>query len=180
MRILAIDPSLGKIGIAVIAEGRYERSYTFSTDPDQDLATRLKLIGDHFRGITDPYDIVVIEQPDVFARRGTFAFKNLASIMLLMTALGTIVASLNDRYKVFLFLVSEWKGHENKRTTQEDALREAGQKLNTHESDATMMGLAYIKRGPLVMQTREAVKTGEIKLRSGPGKNFLRRRYFRR
>ena len=177
MRILAIDPSLAKIGIAIVKDGQYERSYTFSTNADDPLDKRLKEIGDHFRNIDEPFDKVIIEQPDVFARKGRYNIKNLASIMLLMTALGTIVGSLQDRYEVFLFLVSEWKGGCNKKTTQLEALAVAGKKLNTHESDAVMMAITFEQRGKFVMERREVKKSGDFHLRAGTGRSFMKRRY---
>lgn len=150
MKLLSIDPSISEIGICELKDGEYVNSYTFKTLSEDALEDRLDKIALHFREIKDGFDYVLIEQPDVFMRVGSFSVLNVKSIQMLMMAIGVIYGSLVIKHKVVFVTVKDWKGNSGKKVIQMIASRKSGRKLNTHEADAFMMAMnweRYIKIG---------------------------------
>jgi len=174
MRILAIDPSLVNIGIAEIHNGKYKKSYTFRTDKRKNVLERLKEIYEHFNGLEGKYNCVVVEEAGNFVRMGTYGVRNMDSIQLLMLATGTIVGSLLGKYPVEFMRVKDWKGNTPKAVTQSMARHLTNKKLNTHESDATIMGINFCKSKLIKKWTANAKK----KKAANP-KELQASRYFR-
>jgi len=102
-------------------------------------------INSHFKQISDKFDVVLIEEPAAFVRQGAYGIKNLVPIHKLMMSMGAIIGALSDRYKVVLVKVSDWKGTGKKVDTQLIAKDITGKKLNTHESDALVMSLNWLR-----------------------------------
>ena len=156
MRILSVDPSIVDIGVARIEDGQYLSSFTLRTDNTDDLETRLCEIAQAFESYQG-FDVVVIELPEarVYTRSGLSGRKNMRSLQLLHLAIGAIVGGLAAKSaQINFFPVQEWKGTEDKRITQHNARMLTGRKLNTHEADATMMGLRWYKRQLLTAPMR--------------------------
>lgn len=159
MRILSVDPSLVNIGVARIEDGQFLSSFTLRTKPDEALEDRLCEIAQAFESYRN-YDIVVIELPvaQVYSRSGTRGQKNMRSMQMLHLAIGAIVGGLTRTprtTKVVFFPVNEWKGKEDKRVTQHEARMVTGKKMNSHEADATIMGLRWYKRQLLTANMRD-------------------------
>lgn len=143
MRILSIDPSICRIGIAVTKDGTYIESRTFNIEGGDDIIKRLSEITVRIAGIDGDYDVVLIEMPGQQMRMGDYAIKNVRSIQLLMMAIGAIAATLLWRYKVEFVPVQAWKKTKGKTPTKMIAYSRAGRALNEHESDALVMALNW-------------------------------------
>ena len=75
--------------------------------------------------------------------------------------MGTIIGALSDRYKVVLVKVSDWKGKGKKIDTQLIAKDVTGKKLNTHEADALVMALNWLRFVRYKMAIRNAKTTNQ-------------------
>jgi len=139
MKILSIDPSIQHVGVAIIKNKKYMDSYTIHTKASEKLEDRLKRISDHFAGLEEQFDIVLIEEADAFMRIGDYSIKNVRPVQLLMMATGVIIGSLINRYRIELVPVKDWKGKTQKKWTQIIVQHQVGKKLNDHESDAFLM-----------------------------------------
>lgn len=148
MRLLSIDPSIVNIGIAILIDGHYDSSHTFHTKSSQPFSDRLQAIQGHILSVLqDPPDIALIEYPDAFVRFGRRAILNIPSLQMLHVTIGLIFGSisLQSKCQIHFVKVSEWKGREPKESTQAIAKYLAKKDLNTHESDALVMGMRWAK-----------------------------------
>ena len=148
MRVLSVDPSITRIGIAFIEDGQYVESHTFKTQETDRIEDRLLAITQHFHALLEQADfsVALIELPGTFVREGMFGPQNIGSLALLHMSIGTIVGSMSVwKLRVEFCKVAEWKGSDKKIVTQHQVRTLTGKKLNTHEADATMMGMRWMQ-----------------------------------
>ena len=146
MRILSIDGSINDIGIALIEDGKYIDSYTYHSTATDTKEVKLSKIAIHFRNYDYEYDIAITELPDSFVRFGKFGIKNFKSLQSLHMAIGSIVGAISLCEKPVIFITPrEWKKRGSKIMTQLVVKQITGKSFNTHESDAILMGIVFMK-----------------------------------
>lgn len=160
MLLLSIDPSITAIGVAILNGIAYQDSYTLRTKPTDSTEDRLRIIQDHFKQLKIEYsrfDCIVIEYPDSFVRQGAVGVKNFKALQLLHVAIGTIFGTLVGEYGGIVHFVkpSQWKGWKHKTQTQQLAKYYTPKKLNSHEADATIMGIWKAKDMKWKQQIRQ-------------------------
>ena len=144
MKILSIDPSITTMGVAILEDRKVLKAYTFKTNPKDELEDRVKQIAEHFNSLQGlAVDVVLIEMPGTFMRRGEYAMKNVKSIQMLMLAIGVIAGTLSQYFDVQFVSVKEWKGSTKKEVTKMIAESLTDALHNEHERDAYMMAVNW-------------------------------------
>jgi len=132
-KIVAIDPSINNIGIAIDHDGKLNCFTIHSkgrTDIEKARYIANKII-ENFVFSIGHYDIY-LETPDSWTRSG----KNVQSLMKLSMSIGAIIGALRD-FDIHCIPVSKWKGTEHKMTPELfKAMYPDWPAINEHERDA--------------------------------------------
>lgn len=148
MNIIAIDPSINDIGLAILYQNGERYCTTLHSDGETEFE-KAKDIAEYFRGQSRIKPLkIIIETPNSWTREG----QNVSSLQKLSLAIGAIIGGLCD-CEIEPVKVKDWKGKQSKITPEffAAAYPEWPAK-NEHERDAAMMlewwlAKTRIKRG---------------------------------
>lgn len=151
-KIIAIDPSLNKIGVAMTSNyGDSIDTYCLSPTKIDDKVLRLKTIGRHLvvnikSWGYDNAKVGIIEYPSFqVSTRGTIAAQK--GYTLDLAFLAGYVISAFPFIKWFLPTPSQWKGNQSKKAIEAKLFRWLGQSnalITDHEVEAAMMIKWYL------------------------------------